>query len=242
MRRRGITLIELLLALTIASLVMMVAGGAMTFGSRTVQTLGRGRDAVARRVAFENDLADLFSHAFVDPDSSNTSTFFVCGASSGEIGGEASSTDNNSVTFTVLGRRLPSALVASEDDFEANNDKYGAAGGTTEIGLSTSAVGTDAADRAGLFLREQTPSDGDPTQGGLESVLSPDVDTISFEFYDGTDWQTSWDTTTMSVRRIPSAVRVTYKFTDEETERVLVFPVPTSDVTPDNPVELEAAG
>ena len=68
------------------------------------------------------------------------------------------------------------------------------------------------------------------------------VDTLSFEFYDGTDWQTTWDTTTMTTRRLPSAVRVTYKFTDEETEHVLVFPVPTSDVTPDNPVVAETAG
>jgi prepilin-type N-terminal cleavage/methylation domain-containing protein len=242
MRRRGITLIELLLALTISSLVMAAAGTAYIAGTNTARTLGNGRDVVAKQALFEATLADLFRHAYIDTDAQNRYTFFQSGdaitGSTTNAGatGQGSSTDANALVFTVLGRRLPATTLSSTDDFETNNSKFGPVGGVTEVELSTTPIGDGANGQQGLFLREQTPSDGDPSQGGEESLLNPDVETISFEYFDGTDWQTTWDTSTMGTRRLPSAVRVTYKLRDESQDRVLTFSLPASDVTPDNPV------
>jgi len=68
-------------------------------------------------------------------------------------------------------------------------------------------------------------------------VLSPDVQSIGFEFYDGTQWVGSWDTTAAGQRRLPAAIRVSYKLTaDPNTTHVFVVRLPLSDVTPNNPV------
>ena len=250
MRRRGITLVELLLALTISALVMMAAGSAYTFGARTTKRLGDGRDVFARRAAFERSLGDLFDHVYLDADTTNLNTYFVSGdalsgtSAAGGLGGSASGAGSSegSLVFTVLGRRLPSTLLSSDEDFETNNEKFGAVAGVTEIQLGTTPVGSPSGEQAtGLFLREQTPSDADATQGGEESLLSPDVETIRFEFFDGTDWVTTWDTVTMVTKRLPAAVRVTYKFVDEDDERTLVFTLRASDVTPAKPIEQETA-
>ena len=247
MRSRGITLIELLLALTIATLVMMAASNAYVIGSRTAKTLGDGRDAIAKRANLERDLRSLFAHAYLDADSTNTGTYLISGDALASKGAGASSnstgtSEAGTLVFTVLGRPLPPSLLASTGDFETNNGTYGPVAGATEIELGTTPIGDSPSASTGLFLREQAPSGDDPTQGGTESLLSPDVETISFEFFDGADWQTTWDTTTMGTRRLPSAVRVTYRLTGETQDTVIVFPLTTSDVTPDNPVTQETAG
>lgn len=244
MRRRGITLVELLLALAISILVTMAAGNAYVFGSRTSKNLSTGRETFARQAAFESSLTELFSHAYLDADATNLTTFFMSGdvlAGQSASSNSSSSGGEDALVFTVVGRKVPSPLLKSADDFETNNGKYGPVGGVSEIQLGTTPVGEGAAGREGLFLREQTPSDGDATQGGDESLLSEDIETIRFEFYDGTQWLTTWDTTTQATRRLPSAVRVTYKFRDETADRTLVLALPASDVTPENPVVEEMA-
>ena len=211
-------------------------------GSNTARSLGNGRDVIARQAQFEATLADLFRHAYLDTDAQNRYTFFMSGdAISGSAGASGGSADASSLVFTVLGRRVPPTVLSSTEDFDANNSKFGPVGGVTEVQLSTTPIGDGSNGRQGLFLREQTPSDGDPSQGGEESILSEDVETVSFEYFDGTTWQTTWDTSTMGTRRLPSAVRVTYRPRGEDTDRVLTFSVPSSDVTPDNPVAQEAA-
>ena len=258
MRRRGITLVELLLALAISALVMMAASDAYVVGARTAKTLGDGRDVLARRAAFEATLTDLFEHAYLDADTTDLNTYLISGdalaskssttsgagttgagattSTQGGATGSGGTGDNSSLAFTVLGRRLQTDVLASADDFETNNQNYGPLGGIEEVELSTTAVGQPTNGQTGLFIRQQSPADSDPTQGGRESLLSSDVTSISFEFYDGTQWETTWDTTTMTPRRLPAAVRVTYRFSGETQDRILVFAVPTSDVTTDNPV------
>lgn len=235
----------------VSFVVIATAGNAYLTGLKFGSQMNEGRDVAARQAAFEAQLADLFNHAYIDSDATNTTTFFVSGdaitSATPQTGtqsgsGNSSSDTTNSLVFTVLGRRLPSTLLASPDDFETNNSKFGPEGGVSEVELGTSPVGSDTSGQpGGLYLRTQAPSDADPSQGGYESKISTDIDTISYEFYDGTEWQTTWDTTTMGTRRLPSAVRVTYRFLNENEDHIVVFAVPSSDVTPDNPVAQETA-
>ena len=248
MRRRGITLVEVLIAATISAIVMGAAGTAYVEGLRAARGLSQGRDVIARRTVFENTLKNLFAHAYVDADATNTTTYFISGdsisASTPNSTGTSASGgagDDGSVVFTTLGRRLPSTLLSSTEDFETNNEKFGAVSGVTEVQLGTSPIGRPTGGEEGLFLREQSPSDNDPSQGGTESLLLPDVETISFEFYDGTGWITTWDTNTQGTRRLPSAVRVTYRLQGDAEDRIIVFPIPTSDVTSDDPLAQETA-
>jgi hypothetical protein len=130
---------------------------------------------------------------------------------------------------------VPAAALNSQDDFETQQAARGPVGGLTEVSLGTTPIG-NAGDKSGLFERIQRPSDSDPTQGGMESVLAPEITSIGFQFYDGTQFISAWDTTTGS-RRLPSAVQVSYKLKgdDDNVVHTFVVAIPASDVTAQNP-------
>lgn len=202
------------------------------FVAATVQE-GAMDEVVARQetlLRFENSLRDVIRRAALSPTTGDPASYFLGGALS--IGG--SGTEATSVVFTAL--RYPSdALLGSEATFEEINERYGPPAGMEEISLSMTPYG-DAGGRTGLFLRRQTPADGDPTQGGYEELLSPDVASIRFEFFDGREWITAWDTTAQAEPRLPAAVRVIYTYVETpDIERTFVVKLPHSDVTPLDP-------
>lgn len=224
---RGVTLIELIV--TAAIVAILAAALARAYGSSIdLDTKVRaGRDTLAVRSAFKDRIRDLLSHAYLSSDSTDTTTYF----SAPDIAAGGTSR----LVFTTLGCQVSREVIDSKDDFETINNTHGPQGGVSEVEISTTPVG-NAPDPKGLFLREQRPSDGDSTQGGYESQLSPDIETISFEFWDGQQWQPTWDTLTQTTRRLPASVKVTYRRTGETTDEVFVVQIPASDVTPDNPV------
>jgi hypothetical protein len=145
------------------------------------------------------------------------------------------------ITFTSANSSVPASLVNSNVDFETLNEQYGPQGGVTEVSLSMTAVG-DAGQNKGLFIREQRPADGDPTQGGTERVLNSDITSIQFQFFDGTNWIDTWDTRQgQGQRRIPAAIKVTYQLDGDETDHTMIIQCPLSDVTSLNPVQTETA-
>jgi hypothetical protein len=73
----------------------------------------------------------------------------------------------------------------------------------------------------------------------MELVLDPDINSISYEFYNGADWDTSWDTQAINPPRLPAAVRITYRRVNDEVDRQFVVRLIHSDVTADNPVTVE---
>lgn len=156
-------------------------------------------------------------------------------ASSGGSQSTTSGSNSSPLVFTVLGE--PTSHAALEDssaDFTQQNQSRGPVGGMVEYQVGLSPVGTPPSDKKGAFIRMQRPADTDPTTGGYEWLLLPGVDNLMFEFWDGTQWQESWDTLTMNPIRLPAAVRVTYS-SGSETPHVFVVRVPLSDVTPANP-------
>ena len=169
---------------------------------------------------------------------SPTSSSASSGSSSGAAQSDnplTASGNSDDLTFTAVGSRPPTQLFESTDDWEANNTSFGPQGGVAEICLSL--VGqSDPSGHTGLFVRTQRPADNDPTQGGYQRVLNPDVSSVGYEFYDGTNWNPTWDTRTMTPRRLPAAVRVTYRFKSDTRDHVFVVAVPYSDVTAANPV------
>jgi hypothetical protein len=222
--------------MVVAAITVVMVGAAMRAYAAGIvydERLRTARERNLNQRTFESRLTELLRHAYLSPDAAANDSFFIGNDGPGEVSG--GSTNATTLTFTTLGSRPPGAFLESEEDFETNNERFGPQGGIGEISLSMTATGT-AGTQTGLFIREQRPADGDVTQGGNESVLSAEVEEIQFEFFDGLEWQPQWDTQTQTTKRLPAAVRVTYRLAENEQSNTLIVRIPASDVTPENPV------
>lgn len=227
---------ELLLALAIIGLVTAGAVSAFVAGIDIERRLQSDSRESERLTALQRNLRELVSRAYLSTTVGDQGTYLV-GASGEGLGGGLLGAPADELTFTAVGLRSPSAALDSADDFETQNERFGPQGGLVELTLST--IPFDAPDgQSGLFLREQRPADGDPTQGGRQRLLDPDVESVEFEFFDGLDWQPQWDTRTQGAPRLPSAVRVRLMLRDRDEPVVFVIPLVNSDVTPDDPVAI----
>ncbi len=245
MKGRGVTLIELLTALVIGVFVALGLNLAFSSAMRYQTEVVPRRAEALQEFAIEARLRRLLERAFVDNSLDSEHTFFI-----GRVDPSGSSSLNageaaTEIMFTVVGGRLPGgALAQTGVTFEDRNSNLAPVGGITERRIGLSPIG-DAGDLTGAFLREQTPSDSDPEQGGFESLLDERITTLSFEFWDGSDWQPDWDTDT-GERRLPAAVRISYTLNTDEDEllRVFVVRLPASDITAANPLgtEVQAGG
>lgn len=266
-RRTGITLLELLIAIAGTALVVAATSRALASALKTQPQLQAKQDEEQQQLQFEDRVSQYLRHAWLSANATDTASFFTTNADSestsntsgGVISQSTSSSDStasnafggsgaSSLTFTANGIAPNAAILSptatsqtsdsSSDvsDFETANQNYGPQGGVIEVGLSLTAVG-DPQGQTGLFLRIQRPADGDSSQGGTESLLLKDIDLVTFEFYDGQEWQPSWDTSTMTTQRLPAAVRVTYGMSDG-TQHAFVVPIPASDATSTNPVQV----
>lgn len=238
MRRnsRGLSLIELLMAMLILAIIIpaltMTVSSAVRYESRMDEVY----QVSSEKVAFEDRLKAIVEKAYIKGTPGDTTTYFVFSSTS-----NTSDETADTLTFTSIGNTPSKPMMASEDNFEALNAVYGPQGGVREVSLSMVPVG-DAGDNEGLFIREQIPADTDTTQGGIEQVLNANVASVRFEAWDGTQWVTSWDTTTMATPRLPAAISVYYRFIGEDQDRLLVIRLPHSDVTTSNPVDYSTGG
>lgn len=240
--KRAFTLIELLIGSLCAAIIALTTTFAFANSLNMNSKLEFARNQRTRAYQFEKSVTTLLERAYLTTTATDRTTYLlgssrapsVIPSDLGQTGanGNTGSSSNGSadtLTFTVLGRRLPAVLVNSTDDFSTLNQRFGPQGGVSEIQLSTTSV-SGPSGKTGVFLRSQTPSDGDPSQGGFQELLSDAVSTLSFEFFDGSTWQTSWDTTTD--RRLPTAIRITYQFDGEQNSHIFVVRLPLSTITP----------
>jgi len=231
----GVSLIEVLVVAALIGILAFGSSIAIVNGVEYEKRLPDAGRADLEVTRIETTLRDFVESAFVSLENPDT-TYFI--GSEGLVNQGTGNSVADTLTFTRVGGRLP-AEVFDFDDFERANSDLGPVGGCEEVTLSLTATGSSNG-QSGLFLRRQTPADGDPSQGGREQLLSALVGSITFEFFDGTVWQPLWDTREQTTRRLPGAVRVTYRLQTDDVDRVLVVRPRASDVTVDNPVEEEA--
>jgi prepilin-type N-terminal cleavage/methylation domain-containing protein len=236
-RARAVTLIELLVVLAIMGVLTLALSYAFTAGIDLERSQTQRRTQQERLNQMEQRITVLLRGAKISEDANDTTAFFVGESESGD---ESLGCDR--LTWTTIAPSVPLVAQESDDDFETQQEINGPVGGLAEVSLGLTPLG-DPGDRSGLFLRVQRPSDGDYTQGGLESVLDSEVETIGFQFYNGTDWVNTWDTVAGGERRIPAAVRVSYVLQggNIETPRRFIVPLPTSDVDSQDPSNNGAA-
>lgn len=237
--RRGLTLLELLFSVVIVGGLMLAITRVYAIGYDTEARLMTTNSSILKIRTFEDRLIDLLQHARLSTDTNSTSSFFIGGVGNGQdITAVQGAGNADTIIFTTTGTRVPDATMNSTDDFETQNQNFGPQGGVAEIDISKTPIGSPTQQNDGdLYIREQRPADGDPTQGGYETVMQSNVDTITYEFFDGSDWQTTWDTRTMGTARLPAAIRVTYRMIGDTQDHIFVVRVPQSDVTTQNPVQ-----
>jgi hypothetical protein len=231
--RSGLTLLELLMAIGLA--VIMTAALSYAFAAGlSVQHKYAERQADPNHIeAMRQRITKLLRSARLY-SATDTTTYFVAynNGNGGDLGADQ-------IVFTTTAVGVPLSAMTDDDDFQTQQNANGPVGGTCEVSYSMVPVG-DAGGRTGLFERIQHPSDGDPTQGGMESLLAPEITRIGFQFWDGLEWTTTWDTTQTGAgtHHLPAAVKVSYTVQGQSDSNAKAFIVPllTSDVTDQNPV------
>ena len=240
-RSAGITLIELIVAVALIGIMTLAVTAAFTAGLDMERAQMRRQGTQEQLEAMERKITRLLQGARLSELTTDTATYFkndtTTSSGSEDLGAER-------ITFTTIAPGIPLSAIHSQDDFETQQqNNQGPIAGTAEVSLGTTAVG-DAGDHKGLFERLQVPSDGDATQGGTETTLCPLINQMGFQFWDGTQWVTTWDTTTSPYTgHLPAAVLVSYTVLNDSQSTVHSFtvPIPTSDVTPENPVSAEGS-
>lgn len=235
--RRGVALIELLVATALLGIIAVAVTNAYLGSLVADQRIRDSRSWDTEHRLLQDRITTILQRAYVTTDSDDTATCFIGDTGSGGTSNSGTVSGNyaDTLTFTSFGDRVPTSVIVSSDDFETQNRTHGPLGGLEEVCISMNPVGQPQ-ETGGLYLREQRPADGDHTQGGYETHLDLNVTQIQFEFWDGSEWATTWDTTTMGTKRIPAAVRITYKLSGDEDTTIFVVNLPHSDVTSTDPV------
>jgi hypothetical protein len=231
--RQALTLVELLVALAMSTILMMALGYSFATGLDLERNRAARRQSDRQVDAFEERMRSLLQGAKLrETDDETLATFFV-----GTLEGGDDSLGCDRLTFTTTGPGASLSDRADDRTFEERNTEVGPQGGMTEVSFGLVPVG-QTAQTEGLFERIQTPADVDPDQGGTESVLSQGIVRIGFTFWDGVDWAAQWDTLSSTERRLPAVVRIRYVLADDPEDRIREFlvTIPGSDIDIDNPL------
>jgi hypothetical protein len=234
-RLRGVTLMETVVVVALIAVMAGIVSRAIVFATTNEQRFDEARAIQDRERTIADSLRSLLASARLSTQGDAATAYYLAGAV--RLGGDG--TTSNSIVFTAM-RTAPDAIRLFDGTFEEANEAFGPAAGLEEISLSLEPVG-DAGERSGLFLRRQLPSDGDPTQGGTEELMVAGVESLRFEFFDGTTWVGAWDTEAQDPPRLPAAVLIAYTIeNDARGEQTMIVRLPFSDATTTNPVQVGA--
>lgn len=230
-REAGLTLIELLVAMGIGGIIVAASAVAFRAGVDHLYFSQRVLQAEQSKSDWTSGLRQSLSCALVSSDANDAKSFFI--ASSDDASSDLGATR---ITFTSGHSYIPGGSLDADLTFDDVHETYGPLGGLAEYSYGTVATG-DAGNASGLFERVQRPVDADPLQGGFESLVSAEVSEVGFQFWDGSEWLSEWDSRS-GTRRIPAAVKVQYRLTEESSDQLHQFVVliASSDVTSINPV------
>lgn len=188
---RGITLLEVLVAIGILSLISTLVYGAFDGMSRSRQGIERvadryhqGRSAVSR-MSREVQSAFLSLHQPLDASFNSRKTAFV--------GSHRSSADR--LDFTSFSHQRIGAGLHESDQNE----------------LSYFGSPDPRSSALDLVRRESRYIDIDPQHGGVVQVLCEDIKSFNLSYLDNLtgDWKTEWDSTQIvDALRLPQQVRI----------------------------------
>ncbi|NUP06137.1 MAG: prepilin-type N-terminal cleavage/methylation domain-containing protein [Polyangiaceae bacterium] len=198
--RRGITLIEVLVALAVLALVASLVYGAFDAMSRTrtgvegaSERYHQGRSAVSR-MSREIQSAFLSMHRPLQNPGLQVSQTIFKGTDGGTTG--------DRLDFTSFSHRR---LGFGSHESDQNELSYFITSGNR----ARTAKGGNV-DTLDLARREATIIDMEPTTGGVSQILAEDVVEFDLQYMDGTtgDWLDHWDSSAEQFERLPRYVRI----------------------------------
>jgi general secretion pathway protein J len=203
--RRGFTLLEVLLALTLLAVLMTLVEGVYSGVSRSSRDAAQDTREVHEAAVFLDRLANEISAAYVSPpaDPTLSTSWFVLTL---DIDGRAS------LAFTTrLSPEEPSDALTgrpAEVAYYVERDEDGV---------------------ARLRRRSSWEVDTDPEEGGLPYDALPDLalTRLDIQCYDGEEWHDTWDSRERTqAPYLPSALSVEIAWGDPDHERVLRTSIP----------------
>jgi len=185
--RRGFTLIEVMVALTLLALVITLVQGAYSGALRSKERMGRDTERVHLAAVVLDRLVRELSMAFESIDRRQATGLVV-------------STDLDGLSTLSFTTRVPPIGGRT-------------AGGDAEVGYALE----EADDGTDLVRREATRLDGDLLEGGIPLALVTGLTAFRVQCYDGEEWQEDWDSRERpDLPHLPLAVAVELVWTDGE--------------------------
>jgi type II secretory pathway pseudopilin PulG len=236
------SLLELLIGIAIVAIVLTTAARAFSLGLNFDLQSQVTRNAYSQRVRFEDRMTALIRGANLH----GAGDYFISPIPLTDVVQQVPLDDglgsgSMSLVFTGNQQLQPKVLNASGLDFPTMNTRYGAWGAAVETAFSLTPVG-NAQGRTGLFLRMQCPADSDPTQGGTEGLISDKVQDIRFQFFDGTQWTSTWDSGKTEKGKLPQKVQIQYLFVGDDQPHTFFVRLPLYDSTPPSTSSTQSGG
>ncbi|AIE85985.1 type II secretion system protein GspJ [Fimbriimonas ginsengisoli] len=227
MRERGLSLLELLIAVVIVTVATGAVTRAFILGIGYEQRFVSATEARSEEIFVEDTLRRLLSGAqLLGKESYLIAPVPLAGSGAQQRAAGSSIAGADSIVFTTDARELPYRYVQDRgNDWETLNQRFGPQGGLEEVAVSTFPVG-DAGLKQGLFIREQCPPDSEPSRGGDERILNERIRDVRFEFYDGNQWASSWDSRNGDKDKLPAAIRVSYVLLNDKTPHSFLVRLP----------------
>lgn len=184
----GFSLLEILVAAAIASIILLMVGVAYTSALRSIKDVtGYAEFHESINLAFSKIDRDI-SNAYYDRD--NKKICFI-----GDFEGE-----NSNLNFITTDYRKMHILGDMQTPVNSSDIR--------EVGYYLKAD-TEYPGLNYLIRREQRHYDGEPMQGGLENILLKNVVLLKFEFKKRNSYTSVWDS--RRTKRFPKAVKITIK-------------------------------
>ena len=181
----GFTLLEVMLALAILSVIMTVIYASFSTASSTVEQAEARRDQTDLGRTLAAKMAEEIANAYYNP-AMKESIFY---------GKKSTPTDE--------GARFDSIALTSLTNWRKNESKET---DLWEVGYRFEM----APEGAGQVLVRHEKRDMDkertPLEGGADMIVTDRIGDLRLRYYDGSAWKDEWDTRTMN--RLPRAVEI----------------------------------
>ena len=197
----GFSLMEILIATAIASIIILMASTAYQSVIKSIRSLtGYAEFYENVNLAIYKMSKDI-SNTYYNRD--NKKVCFI-----GEVDGE------NSVLSFI-------SIIHREDSIVGNINKHYPVSDVKEIGYFLE----EDSETDGLFFlikRDEIQYDDEPTEGGERNIILENVISMNFEFLQRRTWVKKWDS--REIKRYPKAVKTTLKVKNyNKKEEVFVF-------------------